>query len=120
VNLLLSTVTREQWHGMPPEARVDLVRSVRTEWDGLELLDAPTRWEVIVAVHEPHAPGEAGRRLMEVEGELRAALSLPIEVYSPAAGDSSKLRQKLLKQRSQQVDDWLARRAETKRLGELG
>lgn len=116
----MKVVTREQWQELAPAARVDLVRSARTEWDGLELLDAPTKWEVIVAVHEPGAPGDAGHRLMEVEAELRSALSLPIEVYSPAAGDSSKLRQKLQKQRSEQVDDWLARRAETKRLGELG
>jgi hypothetical protein len=55
---------------------------------------------------------------MELEASLRKSLALPIEVYSPAADDLSKLRQRLQKERGRQVDDWVARRAETRKRGQ--
>ena len=84
----------------------------------MRLIDAPGRWEIIVDVPKSaRSPGEIGHGLMELESQLRRKLALPIEVYSPVASDLSKLRKRLQNERGRQVDDWLARRAETKVLG---
>lgn len=114
------TITRETWLGLLPEERLEILRSVWPDELDLRLIDAPTRWEVIAAAAGDLPPGDAGHRLMELEARIRRDLRLPLEVYSPAVGDLSKLRQKLQNQRGREVDDWFARREETKRLGRDG
>lgn len=118
--LPVQTITREAWLGLSADERIGVLRSVWPEELELRLIDAPTRWEVIAAAAGDMPPGDAGHRLMELEAWIRRDLQLPLEVYSPAVGDLSKLRQKLQRERGQQVDDWFARREETKRLGTGG
>jgi hypothetical protein len=110
-------LSRDDWRALTEAARVARVRDVSKNWVDLEVVSAPTKWEVIVATRERRPPGEEGHRLMAFEAHLRSTLGLPIEVYSPAAGDLNKLRLKLQKQRGGAVDDWFARREQTRKLG---
>lgn len=114
--LRIQALSRRAWLALSPGERCAILEGVWPDTD-LRLVDAPARWEVVVAAPGTQAPGEAGHRLMVLEELLRRSLGLPIELYSPSVGDLSKLRQKLQKERGREVDDWFSRREETKNLG---
>jgi hypothetical protein len=110
-------VTRTRWRELAPSDRLELVREVSADWAEVEVVDAPVSWEVVARSRVRRPPGEEGHLLMAYEAHLRSTLGLPIEVYSPPVGDSSKLRQKLQRERGGEVEDWFARREATRRLG---
>jgi len=113
----VAAVSRQEWLRLEPAERVEVVARAAPDWPEVAVLDAPTRWEVIVDSTVRDGPGAEGDRLMAFESALRERLRLPIEVYSPPAGDLSKLRQKLRSTQQERVDDWFARREATRTLG---